>query len=315
VPQIRIIPNPVMLRKYELTTADISDVIEMAIKGKVVSQIYEQQRYFDLVVRYQKDYRDEIEKLENVRIETLGGQHINIGQVTEIRSLSTPSSIGRENVSRKVVLSGNVSGRDLRSVVQDIQRANVPMQLPQDYRVEYGGQFESEERASQILLITAIFAVVLIVVLLFYEFKNVILAGIVMINLPLALIGGILIVSFTSGIISIASTIGFISLLGIATRNGILLVSRYQMPNTELTGLIPIIIKGSEDRLIPILMTAVTTALALIPIALAGDESGNEIQAPMAIVILGGLLSATFLNLVIIPCVFYLWKRGQPLDN
>ncbi len=308
VPQIRIIPKPVMLTKYGLTIGDLSGVIEMAIKGEVVSQVYEGQKFFDLVVRYKKEYRDEIEKLGSIFIETQAGNQITIDEVAEIRSLSSPGSIGRENVSRKVVLSANVSGRDLRSVVQDIQAINTNLELPQGYRIEYGGQFESEESASRILLISAIFAVVLILVLLFYEFKDMVLAGVVMINLPLALIGGILIVSFTSGVISIASTIGFISLLGITTRNGILLVSRYQTLNTELSGLIPTIIKGSEDRLIPILMTAVTTALALIPIAIAGNESGNEIQAPMAIVILGGLISATFLNLVIIPCVYYLLK-------
>lgn len=306
VPQIRIIPNPVMLTKYGLTIGDLSEVVKMAIKGEAVSQVYEGQKFFDLIVRYQKDYRNEIEKLSHIFVETQMGERITISEVAEVHSLSSPNSIGRENVSRKVVLSANVSGRDIRSVVKDIQEINADLELPKGYRIEYGGQFESEERASQILLVAAIFAIVLILVLLFYEFKDMVLAGIVMINLPLALIGAILIVSFTSGIISIASTIGFISLLGITTRNGILLVSRYQTLSTEIGGLIRTIIKGSEDRLIPILMTAVTTALALIPVAIAGNESGNEIQAPMAIVIIGGLLSSTFLNLVIIPCVYYL---------
>jgi len=242
-------------------------------------------------------------------VETQDGNHIILSEVADIKSLSTPTSIGRENVSRKVVLSANVSGRDIRSVVNDLKISNAELELPQGYRVEYGGQFESEERATQTLISAAIIAVILIMILLFYEFKSAKLAGIVMLNLPLALIGGVLIVFFTSGVISIASTIGFISLLGISTRNGILLVSRYQAIENDSESIISLVLIGSEDRLIPILMTAVTTALALVPIVLSGSESGNEIQAPMALVILGGLLSATFLNLVIIPCVYYLLKK------
>ncbi len=310
VPQIRIVPNQLMMAKYGLTKAGLAQTIETAIKGEVVSQIYEGQKYFDLTVRYDPGFRDELGKLGNVLINTNDGQYISISKVAEIQSISTPVFINRENIFRKVVLSGNVSGRDLRGVVIDIQNAvedNVV--VPPGYRVEYGGQFESEERASQILLITSIMAMLVIFILLYYEFKELTLAVIVLINLPLALIGGILIIQFTSGIISIAATIGFISLFGIATRNGILLISKYQALQGELPDLNKLIIKGSEDRLIPILMTAFTTALALIPIVMAGSEAGNEIQAPMALVILGGLLSATFLNLVIIPSVYLVIKR------
>ena len=209
------------------------------------------------------------------------------------------------------MISGNVSGRDLRGVVEDIKTAiNENIELPVGYRIEYGGQFESEARASQLLLITAVLALLVIYLFLYYEFKDLKLAAIVLLNLPLALIGGILIVYFTSGIISIASTIGFISLFGIATRNGILLVSRFTSMDDPEMSLKDRIIHSAEDRLIPILMTALTTALALIPIVVAGNESGNEIQAPMALVILGGLLSATFLNLVVVPCVLIISNPG-----
>lgn len=310
VPQIRIIPNPVMLAKYGLTKADLVKTFETAIKGEVISQIYEGQKYFDLILRYNPVFRDDLEKLKNVLIYTINGQFIPIAKVAEIQSVSTPVTINREDIFRKVVLSGNVSGRDLRGVVKDIRMAvEANVEVPQGYRVEYGGQFESEERASKILLITSIMALLVIFILLYYEFKELKLAAIVLINLPLALIGGILIIQFTSGIISIAATIGFITLFGIATRNGILLISKYQALGSDLLDLKKLIIEGSEDRLIPILMTAFTTALALIPIVMAGSEAGNEIQAPMALVILGGLLSATFLNLVIIPSVYLVIKR------
>ena len=227
--------------------------------------------------------------------------------MASITSVSTPNTISREDVQRKIVVAANVQGRDLRSVVTEIQGiVGSTIAMPEGYRVEYGGQFESEAKASQLLSITAFLAILVIFLLLYYEFKNVKLAFIVLINLPLALIGGILIVYFTSGIISIAATIGFISLFGIATRNGILLVSRYEDLRIQGIKGIELLKKGAIDRLNPILMTAFTTGLALIPLALKGEEAGNEIQSPMAIVILGGLLTATLLNLIVIPCVYAL---------
>lgn len=215
------------------------------------------------------------------------------------------NTISREDVQRKIVVAANVQGRDLRSAVEEIRETvNSSVNIPESYRVEYGGQFVSESRASQMLMITAVLAILVIFLLLYFEFNNVKLAFIVLINLPLALIGGILIVYFTSGIVSIASTIGFISLFGIATRNGILLVSRYEDLRQEGLRGFELIKSGALDRLNPILMTAFTTGLALIPLALKGGEPGSEIQSPMAVVILGGLLSATILNLVVIPCVY-----------
>jgi Cu/Ag efflux pump CusA len=208
-------------------------------------------------------------------------------------------------VQRNIVVAANVQGGDLRGVVNAIQKiVSSSITLPEGYRIEYGGQFESEAKATQLLLITAVLAIVVIFGLLYFEFKDVSLAFIILINLPLALIGGILIVYFSSGILSIAATIGLISLFGIATRNGILLVSRYEDLRKEGKQGVELLTAGALDRLNPILMTAFTTGLALIPLALKGGEPGNEIQSPMAVVILGGLLSATLLNLIVIPCVY-----------
>lgn len=310
VPQVRVSPRRKILARHGLTAADLADFVDIAFAGEKVSQVYEGQRQFDMVVRLDPRHRGTIDRMRGALIDLPGGGTVPLEQVAHIRSVSTPSMIGRENVQRKVVVSANVQGRDLRGVVEDIRSAiNMNVALPEGYRVEYGGQFESEQRASRLLLYASLLALLVIFILLHYEFKNVRLAGIVLLNLPLALIGGILSVHFTSGIISIASTIGFISLFGIATRNGILLISRYQA--LERDGIAParVILEGSIDRLNPILMTALTTALALIPLALKGAESGNEIQSPMAIVILGGLLSATVLNLLVIPCVYQLTAR------
>jgi Cu/Ag efflux pump CusA len=208
-----------------------------------------------------------------------------------------------------MVVSANVEGRDLRGAVNELQgKVRERVELPQGYRVEYGGQFKSEAKASRLLLITAVIAILTIFLLLYFEFKELRLAAIVLLNLPLALIGGIWIVQFTSGIINIASIIGFISLFGIATRNGILLVSRYQDLEREGYEGKDVIFQGSLDRLNPIVMTALTTALALTPLALKGGEPGNEIQSPMAVVILGGLLTATVLNLLVIPGIYYRLK-------
>jgi len=240
------------------------------------------------------------------------GGYTHLSELANIQSVSSPNKISREDVQRKIVVAANVQNRDLRSAVEEIKSTVKTEELiPDGYRIEYGGQFKSESKASQLLLISAIAAIFVIFLLLFYEFKNSKLAIIVLINLPLALIGGILIVYFTSGIISIAATIGFISLFGIATRNGILLVSRYEDLRKEGMKGFELIRTGALDRLNPILMTAFTTGLALIPLALKGDEPGSEIQSPMAVVILGGLLSATILNLVVIPCVYQLTIRKK----
>ena len=307
VPQIRIIPKRQVLAAYGMTVGDLMEQVDIAFAGEKAGEIYEGQKYFDLLVRFQKESRNSMEAIKSALISLPNGGNINLDQLAEISSVSSPNTISRENVKRKIVVAANVQGRDLRGVVNEIkQMIETNVKLPDGYRVEYGGQFESEAKASQLLLITAIIAVLIIFFLLYFEFQDAKLSFIVLINLPLALIGGILIVYFTSGIISIAATIGFISLFGIATRNGILLISRYEDLRREGFQGFELLKTGALDRLNPILMTAFTTGLALIPLALKGGEPGNEIQSPMAVVILGGLLSATLLNLIVIPCVYKL---------
>jgi CzcA family heavy metal efflux pump len=309
VPQIRILPNRTMLAKYGIKLGEFMDFIDVAFAGERVGQVFEGQRSFDLVVRYNEQNRNTAEAIRNSLLDTHSGEKIPLYYVAKVDVTGNPYSVSRENVQRKIVVSANVAGRDLRGVVNDIQStiaANID--LPEGYRIAYGGQFESEARATRLLLITSAGAILLIFLLLYLEFNNLSLAGIVLMNLPLALIGGVFIVYFTTGIVSIASTIGFISLFGIAARNGILLVSRYQVLQQDSL-LRDSIIEGSLDRLNPILMTALTTGLALIPLALAGGKAGNEIQNPMAIVILGGLLSSTFLNLLVIPSIYFLLQR------
>lgn len=307
VPQMRIKPKRQILAAYGMTVGDLMEQVDIAFAGEEAGEIYEGQQYFDLIVRLKKDARNTIENINSTLISLPNGAQTILGQLAIIESVSSPNTINREDVQRKIVVAANVQGRDLRSAVNEIKQTIANnVSIPEGYRVQYGGQFESESKASQLLLVTAIIAIGVIFMLLYFEFKNAKLAFVVLINLPLALIGGILIVYFTSGIISIAATIGFISLFGIATRNGILLVSRYEDLRSEGLKGFELIKKGALDRLNPILMTAFTTGLALIPLALKGGEPGSEIQSPMAVVILGGLLSATILNLVVIPCVYQL---------
>lgn len=310
VPQLRIIPNRIMLAKFGIKLGEFMDFVDVAFAGEKVGQIFQEQRNFDLVVRYNEVNRNSIKAIRNALIDTPEGKKIPLHYVADIRIEGTPYSISRENVQRKIVISANVAGRDLLSVVNDIRSTiDNKIVLPENYRIEFGGQFESEAKATRLLMIASIAALVMILLFLYSEFRNLRLAGIVLINLPLALIGGVFSVYFTSGIISIASTIGFISLFGIASRNGVLLVSRYQVLKQKGKGLRDTVIEGSLDRLNPILLTALTTGLALIPLALAVGEAGNEIQSPMAIVIIGGLLSSTFFNLMVIPVVYELIEK------
>jgi Cu/Ag efflux pump CusA len=305
IPQIQIRANRDMLAQYGITIEKFNEFVDIAFGGEKLSDIYEGQRRFDLVLRLSNDYTGTIEGIRSSLIDTHDGKKIPLEQVAEIVSVSGPSAISRENVQRKVVVSANVSGRDIRSVVKDIQKnVNEKIELPEGYRVEYGGQFESEAKASRTLMITSIISILIIFLLLFQEFKDFKLAGVVLLNLPLALIGGVFTIFFTSGVMSIPAIIGFITLFGIATRNGILLISNYQRLKMLGTSLHTTIVNGSSDRLNAILMTALTAALALIPLALRGDLSGNEIQSPMAKVILGGLLTSTLLNIYIVPIVY-----------
>ncbi len=304
-PQIQIKANRDMLAYYGITIEQFNAFIDNAFSSEKLGDIYEGQKRFDLVLRLNSDYTESIEGIRSALIDTGDGKKVPLEQVADVVSVSGPSSISRENVQRKMVIAANVAERDIRGVVQDIQqRIGENIVLPEGYRIEYGGQFENEEKASRTLLMTSILAIVLIFLILFKEFRNFKLAGIILLNLPLALIGGVFSIYFTSGILSIPAIIGFITLFGIATRNGILLISNYQKLQIQGVSLIETVIKGSSDRLNAILMTALTAALALIPLALQGDLPGNEIQSPMAKVILGGLLTSTMLNIFIVPIVY-----------
>ena len=316
IPQIQIRANRDMLAVYGITIQEFNDFVDIAFGGEKMADIYEGQRSFDLILRLNKDYTGDIEGIRNALIDTHDGLKVPLAQVADVVSVSGPSSISRENVQRKVVISANVAGRDLRGAVQEIQeKINEAVTLPEGYRIEYGGQFESEARASQTLMLTSLLALVIIFLLLFQEFKNFRLAGIILLNLPLALIGGVFAIFLTSGILSIPAIIGFITLFGIATRNGILLISHYQRLHEEGVPLDDTVIKGSVDRLNPILMTALTAALALIPLALKGNLAGNEIQSPMAKVILGGLITSTLLNIYIVPIVYSAMRNRGILKN
>ena len=308
-PQLQILPKRDMLAKYGISLPEFSEFINVALSGKVVSQVNEGGKVFDLTVKVDDEDRSTMEQIGELTLDA-NGRKVPLSYVAEILPLSGPNTISRENVQRKIVVSANVAGRDLKGVVNDIRETiDQEISLPEGYHVEYGGQFESEAAASRTLFLTSLISILLIFLILYHEFRSVPLSGIIMLNLPLSIIGGVIAIWFTSGVISIPAIIGFISLFGIATRNGILLVSHYNQLQSEGLGLTESIIQGSLDRLNPILMTALTSALALIPLAIGGALPGNEIQSPMAQVILGGLLSSTLLNGFVVPVVYYLLKR------
>ncbi|MBR3938596.1 MAG: efflux RND transporter permease subunit [Bacteroidales bacterium] len=311
-PQLQIRANRDMLAQYGITIEQFNKFVELAFSGEKLSEIYEGQRSFDLVLKLNDDYTGSVDKVKAALIDTEDGGKVPLEEVAEIVSVGGPNSISRENVQRKMVVSANISGRDLESVVNDI-KANIErdIELPEGYRIEYGGQFENAEAATRTLVLAFIAAVVVIFLLLYIEFKNTALSGIILLNLPLALIGGVFAIFVTSKIMSIPAIIGFITLFGIATRNGILLISNYQHRIGSNASLREIVVKGSLDRLNPILMTALTAALALIPMIINGDKSGNEIQSPMAVVVLGGLITSTLLNIYVIPIVYEMFKKRE----
>ena len=313
-PQLTIRPRREMLARYGITLPQFAEFVNACLAGEAVSQVYEQGKSFDLVVRVRHDLHDRIDEVRNLMIDTADGRKVPLSYVADIRSSAGPNTISRENVKRKIVISANVDGRDLRSVVNDIQaRIDESVPLPEGYHVEYGGQFESEQAASRTLMLTSVVAIVVIFLLLYHQFRSARESAVILINLPLALIGGVFALLLTTGEVSIPAVIGFISLFGIATRNGMLLISHYRhLQEVEGYSIRDSVIHGSLDRLNPILMTALCSALALIPLALGSDLPGNEIQSPMAKVILGGLLTSTFLNGFIIPIVYlFIHKQKQ----
>ena len=304
IPQIQVRANREKLAFYGITMSEFNEFVENAFPGKKVGAIYEEERSFDLIIRLNKDYTESIDGVKRALIDTPDGK-VTLETVADVVSVGGPGSISRENVQRKVVVSANIASGDVAGTVERAAAyLEKELALDEGYRLEYGGQFESAESASRTLWLTTLVAILVVFVLLYTEFKSMLLSTVVLLNLPLALIGGVLATYFTSAVMSIPAIIGLITLFGIATRNGILLVSRYQHLRSEGVALEDVIIKGSADRLTPILMTAFTSALALVPMIINGSASGNEIQSPMAVVVLGGLLSSTLLNIFVVPVVY-----------
>ena len=304
-PELKITPNREMLQRQGISLPEFNEFVAVNMGGEVVSSVNDNGKSFNVVVRADEKNRKTIEEIKELVIDTQDGRKVPLTDVADVTSSMGPNTINRENVARKIVISANCSGRDVGSVVKDIrQRIDKEIELPEGYRIEYGGQFESEQAASRILLLTSLISILIIFLLLNAQFHSVKESGIILLNLPLALIGGVLAIALTSGDISIPAIIGFIALFGIATRNGMLLITHYNNLRKSGLSLRESIVRGSLERMNPILMTALTSALALIPLAMRGGLPGNEIQSPMAKVILGGLLTATLLNAFIIPIVY-----------
>ncbi len=311
-PELNITPKREMLARYGIALPEFAEVVRVMMEGEVVSTVYEGNRSFDLTLKVNDDARSTIERISDLTIDTEDGRKVPLSYVADIKSAAGPNTINRENVSRKLVVSCNATGGELAKAVGAIrERIAGNIELPEGYHIEYGGQFESEERASKTIALVSIFSIFIIFMLLYGEFKNVSQSLVVLLNLPLALIGGVFAIFFTDGILSIPAIIGFISLFGIATRNGMLLVDRYNVLASQGHSREEAVMIGSLDRLNPILMTAITSALALLPLALGGDLPGNEIQSPMAKVILGGLFSSTLLNGFVVPVIYLINTKSK----
>lgn len=311
-PELNITPKREMLARYGISLPEFAEVVRVMMEGEVVSTVYEGNRSFDLTLKVNDDARSSIERISDLTIDTGDGKKVPLSYVADIKSSAGPNTINRENVSRKLVVSCNATSGELAKAVGAIrEKIAENIELPEGYHIEYGGQFESEERASKTIALVSIFSIFIIFMLLYGEFKNISQSLVVLLNLPLALIGGVFAIFFTDGILSIPAIIGFISLFGIATRNGMLLIDRYNVLASEGHSREEAVMIGSLDRLNPILMTAITSALALLPLALGGDLPGNEIQSPMAKVILGGLFSSTLLNGFVVPVIYLINSKSK----
>lgn len=306
VPQLRIRADREAMARFGVTPAALAEAVDVAFNGEVVSQVLEGQSAFDLSVRYPDEYRNAQERIALTRVDAPVGGSVPIRELAEVRMERGPNTISREDVQRKIVVQANVQGRDVGRVVEDIRDAvEADVEMPEGYYVEYGGQFESGRAAARAIFLLSLAAIGVIFLILFQEFGSARIALLVMVNLPLALIGGVAATLLMGGVLNVATLVGFITLFGIAARNGILLVSHYGNLLDEGVPLREAVVRGSMERLNPILMTALTAALALIPLALGGGEPGKEIQAPLAIVVLGGLLTSTFLNMVVVPVLYW----------
>jgi CzcA family heavy metal efflux pump len=305
VPQVRIAMNRPALARYGITPQQLAEQIDIAFAGRAVSQVLEQKRSFDLVVRFAEPYRGSLDAIRNARIGTPDGGQVALATLADVRRDAGPNAISRQNVQRTIVVQANVAGRDVGSVVEDIRaRVRNTVDLPQGYHIEYGGQFEAAEAATQRIALLSLLSIAAIFLLLYMQFGSARQALLVMVNLPLALVGGVFAILLTGGVLNIATLVGFITLFGIAVRNGVLMVAHYNRLLREGVALHEAVRRGSMERLNPIAMTALTAGLALLPLALAGGQPGNEIQSPLAIVVLGGLLTALALNMIVVPVLY-----------
>jgi CzcA family heavy metal efflux pump len=313
VPQVQVNMKRQAAAAVGLRAIDLAETVDTAFNGHVASQVLEEQRTYDVLVRHDDASRESFASIENTLIDTPTGTRIPIAQVAEVRLDQGPNTINRENVQRRIIVQANVADRDLGSVINDVRAAiGSRVQLPQGYFVQYGGQFEAQEKASRLITLLSIVAIGGIFLLLYIALKSARSAILVMANLPLALIGGVVMVFLSGGTLSIASLVGFITLFGIATRNGIMLISHYtHLMQEEGVAFRDAIVQGSMERLSPILMTALVTGVGLIPLALGAGEPGKEIQQPMAVVILGGIVTSTFLNMIVIPALFLKFGRAE----
>ena len=306
IPQLAIVFDRPAIARYGLRAGELAEIVETAYAGTKVTRVLESQRTYDLVVRYRDDQRADVEAIRNTVVDTPSGMRVPLKMLAAIRDDLGPNLIARENAQRRIVVSANTSGRDLRGVINDIRtRIERDVKLPVDYYVEYGGQFESEQSASRTILLLGLAMVGGIFVILFVAFRSLRNALLIMVNLPLALIGGVVAIFAGGGVVSVASLVGFITLFGIATRNGIMMISHYEhLQTAEGATFDESVTRGSMERLSPVLMTALCAGLALVPLVIAGAEPGNELQAPMGVVILGGLLTSTALNMIVVPALY-----------
>jgi CzcA family heavy metal efflux pump len=302
--QVQIQFDRAAAARYGISVGKLSEMIETALNGRVVSQVLKEQQLFDLLVWLKEDARRNLDTIRDLLVDTPNGEKIPLGQVAKIDYGTGPNTINRENVSRLIVVSANVAGRDLGSVVDDIQaKVKQQVQLPSGYFIQYGGQFESEQRATQNLLVFGTLALVVIAILMYFAVKSITAMLMIMINLPLAIVGGIFSVAIGGGILSVASMVGFITLFGVATRNGLLLVENYNSKFATGMSLKQVVFEGSIDRLAAILMTALTSALGMVPLII-GTGAGKEILQPLAVVVLGGLFTSTALTLLVLPALY-----------
>ncbi len=312
VPQVRIAMDRASMARFGITPHYLGQAIDAAFAGEPVSQVLEDERSFDLVVRFAEPFRSGMDAIRRARISAPGGGQVTLASLADVRRDVGPNMITRENVQRKIVVQSNVAGRDVGSVVAEIrEKIGRELELPGGYYIEYGGQFESAERATRRIALLSLLSLALIFLLLYVEFRSIRQTLLVMVNLPLALVGGVFAVLLTGGVLNIATLVGFITLFGIAVRNGILMVSHYNHLLEEGEPLREAVWRGSMERLNPVFMTALTAGLALLPLALAGGAPGNEIQSPLAIVVLGGLLTSLALNMVIVPALFLRFGAGR----